>query len=123
MKRTPFQPLNPFLSYINFFTLQFLLIQSEFVPKKGVLKMCSKFTEEHPCRSLISIKLLCNFIEITLRHGCSPVNLLHFSRTLCPKNTSEGLLLDLFTNLFHLQHDIINWLLTFAKQTICYAIL
>ena len=23
---------------------------------KGVLKICSKFTEEHPCRSVISIK-------------------------------------------------------------------
>ena len=28
---------------------------------KGVLKICSKFTGEHPCRSVISIKLLCNF--------------------------------------------------------------
>ena len=27
---------------------------------KGVLKICSKFTGEHPCRSVISIKLLCN---------------------------------------------------------------
>ena len=26
---------------------------------KGVLKICSKFTGEHPCRSAISIKLLC----------------------------------------------------------------
>ena len=25
---------------------------------KGVLKICSKFTGEHPCRSAISIKLL-----------------------------------------------------------------
>ena len=24
---------------------------------KGVLKICSKFTGEHPCRSMISIKL------------------------------------------------------------------
>ena len=47
---------------------------------KGVLKIYSKFTVEHPCRSVISIKLLCNFIEITLRHGCSPVNLLHIFR-------------------------------------------
>ena len=31
---------------------------------KSVLKICSKFTGEHPCRSVISIKLLCNFIEI-----------------------------------------------------------
>ena len=28
---------------------------------KGVLKICSKLTGEHPCRSVISIKLLCNF--------------------------------------------------------------
>ena len=60
---------------------------------KGVLKICSKFTGEHPCRSVISIKLLCNFIEITLRHGCFPVMLLHIFRTHIYKNTSEGLLL------------------------------
>ena len=28
--------------------------------RKGVLKICSKFTGEHPCRSAISIKLLWN---------------------------------------------------------------
>ena len=44
---------------------------------KDVLKICSKFTGEHPCRSVISIKLQSSFIEITLRYGCSPVNLLH----------------------------------------------
>ena len=54
--------------------------------------ICSKFTEEHPCRSAISIKLLCNFIEIALRHGCSPVNLLHILKTPFPKNTSGRLL-------------------------------
>ena len=43
---------------------------------KGVLKFFSKFTGEHPCRNVILIKLLCNFIEITLLYGCSPVNLL-----------------------------------------------
>ena len=37
--------------------------------RKGVPKICSKFTGEHPCRSVISIKLFCNFIEITPRHG------------------------------------------------------
>ena len=36
-----------------------------------------------------------NFIEITLRHGCSPVNLLHIFRTLFPKNTSGWLLLNI----------------------------
>ena len=38
-------------------------------------------------------KLLCNFIEIALQHGCSAENLLHISRTPFPKNTSGGLLL------------------------------
>ena len=65
--------------------------------EKGVLKICSKFTGEHRCRSVISIKLLCNFIEITLRHGCSPENLLHSFRTPFPKNTSGWLLLYVFT--------------------------
>ena len=32
-----------------------------------------------------------NFIEITLRHGCSPVNLLHLFRITFPKNTSVRL--------------------------------
>ena len=60
---------------------------------KGVLKICSRFTGEHPCRSALSIKLQSNFIEITLRHGCSLVNLLHIFRTPASKNTSGGLLL------------------------------
>ena len=65
---------------------------------KVILKICSKFTGEHPCRSVISIKLLCNFIEITLRHGCSPVNLLHTFRTHFPRNTSGWLLLLIYCN-------------------------
>ena len=54
---------------------------------KSVLKICSKSTGECPCRSAISIKLLYNFIEIALRHGCSPVNFLHIFRAPIPKNT------------------------------------
>ena len=50
------------------------------VLKKVVLKMCSKFTGEHPCRSVI-----------TLRQRCSPVNLLHIFRTPFTKNTSGWL--------------------------------
>ena len=38
--------------------------------------------------------MLCNFIEITFRHGCSAVNLLHISRTTFLKNTSGWLLLE-----------------------------
>ena len=56
--------------------------------------MCSKkFAGERPCRSMILIKLLCNFIEIAFWHGCSPVNLLHIFRIPFYKNTCGGLLL------------------------------
>ena len=48
--------------------------------EKEVLKKCSKFTGEPPCRSVISIKLFCKFTEITVRHGCFPLNLLHIFR-------------------------------------------
>ena len=59
---------------------------------KGVLEIWSKYTEEHPCRSVISIKLLCNFIGIILRHECSPVNFLYIFRTPVPKKISGWLL-------------------------------
>ena len=43
---------------------------------------------QHPCRSAISIKLLCNFIEIALRHGCYAATFLKYVRLfsiLCMK--------------------------------------
>ena len=52
------------------------------------MQICNKFTGEQPCW-----KLLRNFIEITLRHGCSPVYLLHIFRRPFLKDTSEWLLL------------------------------
>ena len=66
---------------------------SEVFLGKGVLKIYSEFTGEHPSRSAISIKLQSNFIEITLPHGCSPVNLVHIFWTPFHKNTLEGLFL------------------------------
>ena len=39
---------------------------------KGVLKICSKFIGEHPCRSVISIKLLCSVMY------CFLIELIHF---------------------------------------------
>ena len=68
---------------------------------KGILIICSKFTGEHPWRSVISIKLLCSFIEITLQHECSPVNLLHIFRTPFPRNRPGQLLLKLHWILFY----------------------
>ena len=41
-----------------------------------------------------------NFIEITLRHGCSPVHLLHILRTPLPKNNSERLPLNIDIMMF-----------------------
>ena len=61
--------------------------------RKGFVKMCSKLTGEHPCRSAISIKLQSNFIEIALRHRCFSVNLLHVFRIHFLKNSSGRLLL------------------------------
>ena len=66
---------------------------SEVFLRKDVLKICSKFTGEHQCRSGVSINLLCNFTVIALLHGCSSVNLLHIFRTPFLKNTSGWLLL------------------------------
>ena len=67
---------------------------------KGVLKICNKFTGEHPCRSVISIKLLCNFIEITLRQRRSPVNLLHIFKAPFLKNTFGRLLQSMSTYVY-----------------------
>ena len=53
----------------------------------------SNFFYKNPCQSAISIKLQNNFIEIVIRHGCFPVNLLLIFRTLFSKNISGGLLL------------------------------
>ena len=43
-----------------------------------------------------SVKLRTNFIEITLPHGCCPVNLLHICRTAVLTNTYGVLLLQIF---------------------------
>ena len=66
--------------------------------EKGVMKKCSKFTGEYPCRSAISLKLKNKFIEMAFRYGCSSVNLLHIFRTHFPKNTSGWLLLILVSH-------------------------
>ena len=57
-------------------------------------KMCSKFTGEYLCQSMISLKLLRNFAEIAIRYRCSPGNLLHIFRTSFYKDTYGGLLLN-----------------------------
>ena len=66
-------------------------------PFRSVLtKSCSENMQQiygkNPYRSVISIKF-CNFIEIALRHGFSPVKLLHTLRKPFYKSNSGGLLL------------------------------
>ena len=66
-------------------------------PSRGVFKKrfsdnMQQIAGEHLYRSVTPMKLQSNFIEITLQHGCSPVNLLHIFRTTFPKNTYGGLL-------------------------------
>ena len=63
--------------------------------RKGVLKICSKLTGEHPYRRAISISMpKCDFnVEIAIRYGCSPVNLLHIFRTPFLRKSSGWLLM------------------------------
>ena len=84
VRKSTIQRSEPFLKVRNSHPNVFL--------RKGVLKIYIKFTGEHPCRIVISIKLLCNFIKITFWHGCS-INLLYIFRTPLPKNVSGLLLL------------------------------
>ena len=75
----------------------FVSIQTQ--PSRGVLKKKSSQNMHQIFRkfqSLISIRLLWNFIEITLEYGCSPVNLLLIFRTPFHRNTSGELLLSIY---------------------------
>ena len=82
--------LENFLKTLSFRGLSYYQIQKH--PFRGVpQKRCSKNKQQIYSRTPMP---MCNFnkVEITLRHGCSPVNLLYISRTFFLKNTSERLL-------------------------------
>ena len=49
-----------------------------------------------------------NFIEITLRHGSSPVNLLHIFKAPFSKNTSGGMLLNFAKSGLHCSCSPVN---------------
>ena len=57
------------------------------------------------------VALLCNFIEITLRHGCSYVNFVHIFRTSFSRNT-PGRLKSVLKKITPNTH-------TFSKDTKC----
>ena len=79
----------------SYFAEHLQKLTSEVFLRKTFLKICSEFTRELPCQSVQS-----KFIKIALRHGCSPVNLMHIFRALFPKNTSGWLLLELRATVF-----------------------
>ena len=99
-KVADFTPVTPLKKHPDIYFSKIRGSRPEVFLRKGVLKICSKFTGEHPCRIVISIILLCNFIEIAIQHGCSPVDLLHIFGTPFPKNTSGRLLLKGFDQRF-----------------------
>ena len=89
--------LSPALPKKNFFEYhRYIYINRSSHPEvfleKDVLKIAANL--QNTCRNAISIKSQRNFTEITLRHRCSPVNLLHIFRIPFLKNTSGGLLLN-----------------------------
>ena len=55
--------------YWKMLAKQIRCIRPEAFLRKDVLKICSKFTGERPCRNAISIKLQGTLIEISLRDG------------------------------------------------------
>ena len=69
-------------------------------PRGTIKKMCSKNMQKIYRRTPIAkydfnkvVLQLCNFIEIALWYGCSPVNLLYIFRTPFPRKTSGWLIL------------------------------
>ena len=68
--------------------------------KKVDLEICRKFKREKRWLSVIAIKFLCKFIEITILHGCFPVDFLHICSTAFLKSTCGEMLLTLVNKCF-----------------------
>ena len=84
------------LTFSMNFPVTSLTVQKQ--PSRGVLmKRCSENMQQiykkTPMPKCDFNKVACNFIEIALRHGYLPVNLLYIIRTLFHQNTSGRLLL------------------------------
>ena len=60
--------------------------------KKKVLINLHKLKKYFGGTCICGIKLQSKFIEITLRHECFPVDLIHIFITFFPENTAERLL-------------------------------
>ena len=66
------------------------------VPRKRCSKNMQQIYRRTPTPKCDFNKVACNFIEITLRRGCSPVNLLHIFTKPFSSNTSGWLLLTIW---------------------------
>ena len=75
--------------YLLFYKMHFKWVQKQ--PSRGVLKQIYRRTPIPKCNFNKGAEQL--YWEIALRHGCSPLNLLHIFKTPFPKNTSGWLLL------------------------------
>ena len=88
-------------------TITFISSMNQKQPSRGVLKKaCSENMQQiyrsppmPKCHfSKVALQLywngICNFIEMALRHGWYPANLLHIFRTSFPKNTCRRLRLN-----------------------------
>ena len=62
----------------------------EVFSNKDTIQKRSEPTGELTRRSAISTKSLCNFIEITLMHECTPKNSHHTRKTPLPRRTPLG---------------------------------
>ena len=76
--------LNRPLTSVCMIMPKFDVVMVQKQPSRGVLrKECLENMQqinigEHPCQSVISVKLQSNFTEIALRHGGSPVSAAYF---------------------------------------------
>ena len=68
----------------------FRSISPDVFSKKDAVQVQSKPTGEQPRRSAISAEPLCNFIEITPTHGCTPENPQYIRTTPLPRKTPLG---------------------------------
>ena len=85
--------LTHFMALVSFDTPRKHYYFRQKQPSRGVLNKGCPGSMQQIYRRTPMPKCDFNFIEITLRHGCSPVNLLYIFGTPFSKNTSGWLLL------------------------------
>ena len=79
---------------------------SRSVLKKWCFENMQQIYRRTPMTKCDFNKVASKFIKIALRHGCSPVNLLHIFKAPFPKNTSGRLLLYWVRARNHLKYGV-----------------